>query len=228
MKRAYKLLIYICLVASGIYFWIKHAGTINAERNPHIGWSQQQSDDGDCPPEGSAKRDDLRELNVLKNRVQLPQLQDFDFHIQMSDLLKAGDDRGRWSNSKAVRVRAYISEVKPGGMETCNCKAKEPDARDTHIELVLNPMDGGALPVIAEITPRMRQKKSAQGIDWSTKHIRSAYQGRWVEIEGWLLFDKEHAAQAENTAPGRPRNWRATAWEIHPITAIKLATRPLK
>jgi hypothetical protein len=26
----------------------------------------------------------------------------------------------------------------------------------------------------------------------------------------------------ENTAPGRERNWRATAWEIHPITSIEV------
>ena len=44
--------------------------------------------------------------------------------------------------------------------------------------------------------------------------------GRWVRIRGWMLFDVEHQNQSKNTAPGRERNWRATAWEIHPITSV--------
>jgi hypothetical protein len=50
--------------------------------------------------------------------------------------------------------------------------------------------------------------------------------GRWVRVTGWLLFDAEHANAAENTAPGRARNWRASAWEIHPITAVEVVPRP--
>jgi hypothetical protein len=60
----------------------------------------------------------------------------------------------------------------------------------------------------------------AEGVDWSTKALRSKLLGRWVTFTGWMLFDEEHASQAENTNPGRPRNWRATAWEIHPVTQI--------
>jgi hypothetical protein len=50
--------------------------------------------------------------------------------------------------------------------------------------------------------------------------------GRWVKVTGWMLFDVEHQSEAENTAPGRPRNWRATAWEVHPVTAIEIVQRP--
>jgi hypothetical protein len=44
--------------------------------------------------------------------------------------------------------------------------------------------------------------------------------GHWVQFEGWLYFDLGHATEAENTAPGNPENWRATAWELHPVTKI--------
>jgi len=37
-----------------------------------------------------------------------------------------------------------------------------------------------------------------------------------------MLFDAEHKDEAKNTAPGRPRNWRATAWEVHPATLIEV------
>jgi hypothetical protein len=44
--------------------------------------------------------------------------------------------------------------------------------------------------------------------------------GHWVQFEGWLYFDLGHATEAENTARGNPENWRATAWELHPVTKI--------
>jgi hypothetical protein len=41
--------------------------------------------------------------------------------------------------------------------------------------------------------------------------------GYWA---GWMLFDFEHVDESENTASKRPDNWRATAWEIHPVADI--------
>ena len=49
-----------------------------------------------------------------------------------------------------------------------------------------------------------------------------ALQGKCAEFTGWMFWDAWHDDEAENTAPGRPGNWRATAWEIHPITAIRV------
>jgi hypothetical protein len=43
-----------------------------------------------------------------------------------------------------------------------------------------------------------------------------------------MLFDMERQDESENTAPGGERNWRATAWEIHPITSIEVVQRPAK
>ncbi len=117
--------------------------------------------------------------------------------------------------------------MKPGGIETVNCKARDLPDRDTHIELVLDPMTvAGPERVIVEVTPRWRALMAAKGVDGSTPALRRQYLGRWVRVTGWLLFDAEHANAAENTAPGRPRNWRATAWEVHPITSIEVVNRP--
>jgi len=54
---------------------------------------------------------------------------------------------------------------------------------------------------------------------------RSKYLGRWVRVQGWMLFDFEHSNMAENTRPGNPKNWRGTAWEIHPVTSIEIAEK---
>jgi hypothetical protein len=41
-----------------------------------------------------------------------------------------------------------------------------------------------------------------------------------------MFFDGEHADEAENTHPNGKHNWRATAWEVHPVTGIQLTGDP--
>jgi hypothetical protein len=77
--------------------------------------------------------------------------------------------------------------------------------------------------VIVEVTPPMRDRARARGVDWSVDALRAKLVGRHVRFTGWLLFDSEHADEAENTNPGGRDNWRATAWEIHPVTDIVVA-----
>ena len=62
----------------------------------------------------------------------------------------------------------------------------------------------------------------------STRALRDRLLGRWIKVRGWMLFDVEHQNASENTAPGHERNWRATAWEIHPITSIEVVQRPAR
>jgi hypothetical protein len=47
-------------------------------------------------------------------------------------------------------------------------------------------------------------------------------------FEGWLLYDSHHAGKSENNAPGRADNWRATAWEIHPLNQLRNSTSQIK
>ncbi len=179
----------------------------------------------ECPPEGNAKSERIGELNKFKNRLEIPTKQQIDTLITLKKILEHGDDKKRWENTKAVSIIGYVYEVKNGGVETCNCK--DATTKDTHIEILLDPMQNEKMfRVVAEVTPRMRKLMLAKGIDWSTKTLRDKILGRWVKFDGWLFFDEEHANAAENTAPGRERNWRATAWEIHPITNIEVTVRP--
>ncbi len=178
----------------------------------------------ECPAQGNAKSTRVQQLNILKNRINVPLSNDFDHSITMSALLKNGDDRNRWSVQRAAKIIAYVADVKPGGIETANCKSKNQDDRDTHIELSLQPMSYEKNQrVIVEITPRMRRIMAAKGVNWSTSSIRNNFVGRWVEVQGWMLFDIEHLNMAEHTNPGNTKNWRATAWEIHPVTSITIA-----
>ncbi len=186
----------------------------------------QQVYDG-CGMAGDAAASAARALNQLKNRYTAPVPADIDSQVTLAALVAPGDDRTRWSDARGASIVGYVHDVKPGAIETVNCKARDLPDRDTHIELVVDPMtEGGPQRVIVEVTPRWRAMMAAKGVDWSTPALRKAYLGRWVRVTGWLLFDAEHANAAENTAPGRARDWRATAWEVHPVTAIEVVSRP--
>ena len=185
------------------------------------------SGDPGCPLEGDAKNPRVQALNLLKNRTTVPGPTDLDTAITVGRLVAPGDDRSRFSPSTAVRVSGYVADVKVGGVETVNCKAKDPDARDTHIELTLEPMsEDEAKHLIVEVTPRWRAIVAARGEDWRTNALRRDLKGRWVEVTGWLLYDEEHEANAANTHRGNANVWRATVWEVHPITNIRVLERP--
>jgi hypothetical protein len=180
-----------------------------------------------CGMEGDAASHAVRELNLLKNRYTAPEPQQIDPSVSLAAMLEPGDDRTRWNDHHGAEITGYVWDVKVGGVETVNCHAPDPPDRDTHIELVLDPMNGSEdRRVIVEVTPRSRAIAEQRGEDWSTPALRDHFHGRWVRVRGWLLFDTEHESQSLNTAPGRPRDWRATAWEIHPVTDLEVVERP--
>lgn len=180
-----------------------------------------------CGMEGDARSPGVRALNRLKNRVTAPTPAEINPKVTLAAMLAPGNDIGRWKVRYGATITGYVEDVKVGGIETVNCHARDPQHRDTHIELVLAPMDSGAVQrVIVEVTPRWRAMMVEKGVNWSTRAIRDRFLGRWVKVTGWMLFDVEHKNESENTAPGRPRNWRATAWEIHPVTNIEVVSRP--
>ncbi len=180
-----------------------------------------------CTMEGDAKSAAARELNRLKNRFHAPAPTDYDHSVTLAALLAPGNDENRWDNSRAAEITGYVHDVKVGGVESANCHARDQLNRDTHIELVLDPMRAEAAKrVIVEVTPRWRAMMKEKGADWTTKALRQRLLGRWIKVQGWLLFDAEHKKESENTNPGRARNWRGTAWEVHPVTGIEIVHRP--
>jgi hypothetical protein len=172
----------------------------------------------ECPPQGLALSPGVREAVRLKNRTALPRREDFDGGVSLAALLRPGDDRSRWSEARAAALEGFVVEVKKGGIEAANCYS--PVTRDTHIHVALRPEAPPRERVVVEVTPRLEGWARRQGRDWSEPALRRDLQGRRCRFEGWLYFDREHAAESENTAPGGAGNWRATAWEVHPVTAV--------
>ncbi len=164
-----------------------------------------------------------RANNALKNRTVLPTVVDFDPSVTLEALLQPGDDRRRWSNNRAAAIEGLVVRVIEAGRETANCLSTT--RRDLHIELAQRLDASSRERVIVEVTPPLRDQASKRGLDWSATTLQRMLVGRRVRLEGWLFFDDEHDDEAENTRPGGVGNWRATAWEIHPVTSIAVLDR---
>jgi hypothetical protein len=195
---------------------------------PH-GMAQEKfklSDGRECGLEGTAKSEAGKAIDRLKNRFVAPTEGQFDLDVSLVALLAPGDDLDRFDQNKGAQVSGFVIDVKVGGIETCNCRAKNPVDRDTHIELGLAGKAPKTQRVIVEVTPRIRAQMKAVGKDWSTDALGKDLKGKWVKVTGWLLFDTPHINEAENTHPGNPKNWRATCWEIHPVTGLDILDNP--
>ena len=163
-----------------------------------------------CPSVGIALTSNARNLHRLKNRTALPQATDFDSGVTLDALLQPGDDRARWSTDRAARVQGEVIDVAYSRPEATNCYS--PCRRDIHILIANRKEAQKNEQIVVEVTPNLR--------NWSEETLQAQLVGHWVEFEGWLYFDVGHAEESENINPHNPENWRATAWEIHPVTKI--------
>lgn len=168
-----------------------------------------------CPPEGDAPSDKIKALDVLKNRATIPAT--VNSQVTIARMLATGPDDHRFTQSDGATITGYVAQVIEGGIESCNCHATATADRDTHIYIAADRQHSQPNKcLIVEVTPRFR----ATHPDWTTANLKKSLQGQIVVITGWLFYDAEHKGAAENTDPGNVHNWRATVWEIHPVTAI--------
>jgi len=171
-----------------------------------------------CPNAGIALTSHARSLHRLKNRTLLPQSSDLDTNVTLDALLQPGDDSNRWSTNRAAKIQAQVIDVAYARPEATNCYS--PCRRDIHIVVAQRDKAAKSEQVIVEVTPNLREWAETNGVDWSEGALRKQLVGHWCEFEGWLYFDEGHEKESENSAPHNPENWRATAWEIHPVTRI--------
>ena len=171
-----------------------------------------------CPSAGIAFTSRARHLHRLKNRTAIPQVTDFDPSVTLEALLQPGDDSARWSTDRAAKIQGEVIDVEYSRPEATNCFS--PCRRDIHILVATRKEATKTEHVVLEVTPNLNDWAGGQGIDWSVETLQRQLVGHWCEFEGWLYFDLGHAEESENTAPRRVGNWRATAWEIHPLTKI--------
>lgn len=167
-----------------------------------------------CPSSGIALTPRARYLHRLKNRTSIPATTDFDSRITLEAMLQPGDDRERWSNDRAARIQGEVIDVAYARPEATNCFS--PCRRDIHILVATHKGAAQSEHVVVEVTPNFQSESCSE--DSLPKQLV----GHWCEFEGWLYFDAGHAEESENISPRKPDNWRATAWEIHPVTKFRV------
>ncbi|HVS82320.1 MAG TPA: hypothetical protein VHE60_11365 [Pyrinomonadaceae bacterium] len=191
-----------------------------------------------CPACGSKTKDaEHLTLNVNKNRataVTSPQT------ITVQAIRDPANNTGKFTPNKQVSVTGFVATIDPGGMpETCNCKRT--DLRDVHINIVASASEVGdqSKYVVVEFTPRWEKKFNFDDGNYEAMlaAVKAQIQGKFVKFDGWMLYDFIHANASQSTSPNQPVcpndgqqhpncNWRATPWEVHPVTAYTVVTGP--
>jgi predicted nucleic acid-binding Zn-ribbon protein len=177
-----------------------------------------------CPACGSVQSVKVQEDNLLKNRDE-PAVNPT--VLTVNDLRNPANDK-KFFPDMAVEVTGYVDGVVAGGLkETCNCIRA--DLRDVVIKLVAKPSEAHdpRKYVILEISPRWESKLNLDDSSYSSmlQKVSTQMTGKWVTFRGWMFQDSAHLDQSESTNPGNPSNWRATAWEIHPVTYYNVLPR---
>ena len=198
-----------------------------------------------CPMEGSAKTECTQERNRLKNRWDKePTAGDINADVTLAEMLRKGNDEDRWSDEDGAEITGYVASVEPTGAESCNCDDDSEGHTDLHINVVASPKVANSQNyecrrVIVEITPRWQFLKH-----WTFDQVRSEIEHKWVTFRGWMFFDRYHLHESYNTRNSKstacggkkgpfPCNgpkgktlWRASAWEIHPVTSYTVLSGP--
>ena len=176
-----------------------------------------------CPETGLTAGGNLpaphqRESNKLKNRNTAPA--SINAQVTLDKMLKPGSDKTRFKNTFGATITGFLANAArsddPGG-ESCNCHSANPNLDDFHLDLVADKTQiTKSNRVIVEITPRWRARLGDFGKLTTLQAL--AKRKAKVRVTGWMFFDEAHTSQADNTKPGSAGNWRATCWEIHPVT----------
>jgi hypothetical protein len=189
-----------------------------------------------CPACGKTTQSKNRALNVLKNRGTSPPSPQ---KITVQEIRDPANDK-TFKPTRQVWVTGYVASVDPGGLrETCNCKRN--DLRDVHINIVADPSEVGdpTKYVVVEFTPRWEKRFGFDDshYDAMRQSVEDKLKGKWVKFTGWMLYDFVHANASQSTSPSQPAcpqdgqmhsncNWRATPWEVHPVTAYAVVSAP--
>jgi hypothetical protein len=191
-------------------------------------------ENGVCSMEGGSKartlNEDDRSQNRLKNRFTAPDpVTDIDPKITIDSLdgPDATDLNKNLRTSSAAKVVGYIQDIRSGGPETANCQVSDDEFWDTHIYIGRTRLAALKDCIIAEVTPRVRQTLRSGTAEWDTSVLKKTFRpGTKVEVTGWLFYDKEHWNNAANNPKHAVSVWRASCWEIHPVTNIVLLAKP--
>jgi len=180
-----------------------------------------------CAPEGKRKKTATNKtgkvpakeaaMNRMKNRDDITGTIDHSITIQA---LMAAKEETDIDPERPIEITGYVADVIPGTpRETCNC-ARD-DIADIHIDVVAKKADRNnkLKYVIVEISPRFEEELG------DVVSVKAKITNKWVKFTGWPTYDYKHRSNARNIKK-TGNIWRATAWEVHPVTRFKVVPAP--
>jgi hypothetical protein len=150
------------------------------------------------------------------------------------------DDLGKAGEGQLHGIVGYLYYVQKTGAESSNCLLDgkgDPEGTDVDFHIGIGFDADTAKKVLGNKLPKGRLKRTLQmtsvvvemtphyrfsfenGI-WTLENLQKAV-GRQVKVVGQLLVDNEHNRDSDNCArthADKARCWRASIWELHPIT----------
>ncbi len=208
------LLLIITTICVGIYFYLPN----------NDNWDTLTINGKSCGREGTSQNSENKAQSRLKNRWQMPQKNDFDPQFTWENLFAdTFENPKKYQQVRAGRLRGYVAYISKSNKESCNCNYREPEFHDYHINMVIDAADykDKTQHIVVEITPRLREIMKAKGIDWSLEGLKKI-RHKEIEVEGWLFYDWDHGDKAYLRTGDAVNSWRATCWEIHPVTSLKI------
>lgn len=181
-----------------------------------------------CGPAGDSRGD--LSTNRLKNRVDVPASYRPVTFRAIADLeypATRSPRRDRWPAESvavirqfegvAVTVVGYLVAIKPQGAEAVNCDMTASREVDWHMAIVEREGQGEEESIVVETTPRIRVRHPR----WTPARLDPWLDSpNPVRVSGWLMFDPSHRAHLKGS--NAERHFRATLWEVHPITKLEV------
>ncbi|MBI1756057.1 MAG: hypothetical protein HYR64_03005, partial [Fimbriimonas ginsengisoli] len=164
-----------------------------------------------CGMSGNATKEEDKALDRLKNRHSEPT--EFDSGATLEMMMGAQTGTNAFDQTKGAVLTGYFVKLTPEKEESCNCGSPKSVDWDFHCFLAFTPSPNQNERIVFEVTPRMRF--------WSKAQLQKLV-GKRIRITGWIADDFKHSGESEADSPGKPGNWRASCWEIHPVTNIEV------
>lgn len=203
-----------------VIFLLLSAVSVNAQCPPDRGTPYRG-----CSACGKVLSVRAQRDNLLKNRDQKAEQV---IALSLKDIRDPKRD-GSFAPDMAVEVTGYVAGVVSGGVkETANCG--RPDLRNLRMLIVASPNEArnATKYVIFEITPRWQKN-----FGWDDSNFRlllenakNLFEGKWVTFRGWMFYNYSFVDEAQSTNPGIGDVWRATPWEVHPVTSYTILAGP--
>lgn len=178
-------------------------------------WSacSAQTTGTDCPPEGKATDALTKHTNTLKNRDIINTK--VDSTIVFDSIIRSGkEDTTRFKPTQYISVTGYVLAADEGGPESCNCFSKDSAAENVKLFLGHSLDSWKDSVFVIEITPKF-------GKLHPEIHPELLI-GRHVTITGYLMYNTDAKKFALNVCKNCRVSDRKTAWEICPVTDVKV------